>query len=131
MNRILGMFRLEPLVKLDDLWRAAYRNGYDKPRLLHRLGMYEMLWFLIWAIFTYRTIHAKIAFLGLVMLIGWLFWMAFGPIVSIIDADTNRIRRLKRTDYRRYRQQMRGQIPFPAPSEVGISKKEQLPAQKK
>ncbi|MCM0598663.1 MFS transporter [Periweissella fabalis] len=131
MNKIIGMFRLEPLVKLDDLWRAAYRNGYDKPRLLRRLGMYEMLWFLIWAIFTYRTVQDKIALLGLAMLIVWLFWMGFGPIVSIIDADTNRIRRLKRNDYRRYRQQIRGKLPFPKPSEVGIGAGEKLPLQKK
>lgn len=130
MHKLIGLFRLEPLVKLNDLWRVAYRNGYDKPRLLRRLGMYEMLWFLIWAIFTYRTIHEKIALLGLIMLIGWLVWMGFGSVVSIIDADSNRIRRMKRADYRRYRQQMNGKLAFPQPTEVGIGENEKLPSQK-
>lgn len=131
MDKLIAMFRLEPIVKINGLWRAAYRNGYEKPRLVQRMGMYEMLWFVLWAVFTFRTTHSKIAFLGLFMLIAGILFMYFGPIVSIMDTDSGRIRRMKRAEYRLYRQQMRGRAPWPTPTEVGISSTEKLPRTKK
>lgn len=131
MQRLINMFKLEPMVKINDLWRAAYRNGYDKPRIVHRIGMYEMVWLVAWAVFAFRTDHSKVAFIGLAMLILGLLWMYIGPIVSILDTDSGRIRRLTRKDYHLYRQQMRGKVAWPKPSEVGIGANEKLPKVKK
>lgn len=131
MHKLIAMFRLEPYVKLNDLWRIAYRNGYEKPRLVQRMGMYEMLWFVLWAVFTFNTVHSKIAFLGLLMLICGILFMALGPVVSIMDVDSGRIKRMKRPEYHLYRQQMHNQKSWPKPSEVGISTTEKLPKFKK
>lgn len=126
MHKLIAMFRLEPYVKLNDLWRVAYRKGYEKPRLVQRMGMYEMLWFVLWAIFTFNTAHSKVAFLGLVMLICGILFMCVGPVVSIMDVDSGRIRRMRRTEYRLYRQQMHNQKLWPSLAEVGISSTEKL-----
>ncbi|QBO36758.1 hypothetical protein EQG49_09945 [Periweissella cryptocerci] len=130
MHKLVAMFKLEPMVKLNDLWRVAYRNGYDKPRILKRMSMYEMLWFVVWATFTFLTIKGDLAYFGMAMLIAWLWWFYYGPIVSIIDTDSGRIRRLSRKDYRQYRLQFRGKVAFPTYEEVGISPEEKIPNRK-